>query len=126
MKLGVHIVGFDFPGGAAAIGAALARAGEAAEQAGIDNLSVMDHYLQIAGDADGPMLEGYTTLGYLAAHTSTVELQLLVTGVSYGTPGCLPRPYRPWTCYPAVVRSSGWEPPGTSASMLHWAYRSRR
>ena len=89
MKLGVHIVGFDFPGGAAAIGAALARAGEAAEQAGIDNLSVMDHYLQIAGDADGPMLEGYTTLGYLAAHTSTVELQLLVTGVTYRHPGLL-------------------------------------
>jgi F420-dependent oxidoreductase-like protein len=89
MKLGVHIVGFDFPGGTASIGAALARAGEAAEQAGIDNLSVMDHYLQIAGDADGPMLEGYTTLGYLAAHTSTVELQLLVTGVTYRHPGLL-------------------------------------
>ena len=58
MKLGVHIVGFDFPGGAAAIGAALARAGEAAEQAGIDNLSVMDHYLQIAGDADGTDARG--------------------------------------------------------------------
>ena len=33
------------------------------------------------------MLEGYTTLGFLAAHTSTVELQLLVTGVTYRHPG---------------------------------------
>jgi F420-dependent oxidoreductase-like protein len=35
------------------------------------------------------MLEGYTTLGYLAAHTETVELQLLVTGVTYRHPGLL-------------------------------------
>ena len=35
------------------------------------------------------MLEGYTTLGFLAAHTSTVELQLLVTGVTYRHPGLL-------------------------------------
>jgi F420-dependent oxidoreductase-like protein len=53
----------------------------------------MDHYLQIAGmgvgDADAPMLEGYTTLGFLAAHTRTVELQLLVTGVMYRHPGLL-------------------------------------
>ena len=35
------------------------------------------------------MLEGYTTLGFLAAHTSTVELQLLMTGVTYRHPGLL-------------------------------------
>ena len=35
------------------------------------------------------MLEGYTTLGFLAAHTSTVDLQLLVTGVTYRHPGLL-------------------------------------
>ena len=56
------------------------------------NLSVMDHYLQLGGgtgSAERPMLEGYTTLGYLAAITSTVELQLLVTGVTYRHPGLL-------------------------------------
>ena len=66
---------------------------EAAERAGVPNLSAMDHYLQIAGmgvdGAKAPMLEGYTTLGYLAAHTETVELQLLVTGVTYRHPGLL-------------------------------------
>lgn len=93
MDLGVHLVNFDFSGGAAAIRPTLARVGEAAEQAGIANLSAMDHYLQIAGvgvgGAEAPMLEGYTTLGYLAAHTEKVELQLLVTGVTYRHPGLL-------------------------------------
>jgi F420-dependent oxidoreductase-like protein len=35
------------------------------------------------------MLEGYTGLGFLAGLTSTVELQLLVTGVTYRHPGLL-------------------------------------
>lgn len=93
MELGVHLVNFNYPGGTAAIGPTLAAAGRAAEEAGVDNLSVMDHYLQMEGmglgDPDAPMLEGYTTLGFLAAHTSTVKLQLLVTGVTYRHPGLL-------------------------------------
>jgi F420-dependent oxidoreductase-like protein len=93
MRVGVHLVNFDAPGGPAAIGPTLARVGAAAEQAAVANLSLMDHYLQIArigiGGADAPMMEGYTTQGYLAAHTSTVKLQLLVTGVTYRHPGLL-------------------------------------
>lgn len=93
MDVGVHIVNFDLPGGPASIGGVLARAGRAAEAAGLANLSVMDHYLQMdvpsLGGAHAPMLEGYTTLGYLAAHTQTVELQLLVTGVTYRHPALL-------------------------------------
>ncbi len=93
MRIGIHLVNFDVPGGPAAIGATLARVGDAAESAGMANLSLMDHYLQLAGmgmgDVHAPMLEGYTTLGYLAAHTRTVELQLLVTGVTYRNPALL-------------------------------------
>lgn len=93
MRLGVHLVNYDLPGGPSAIAPTLARVGAAAEAAGVDNLSAMDHYLQIAGvgggTAEAPMLEGYTTLAYLAAHTRTVELQLLVTGVTYRHPGLL-------------------------------------
>jgi F420-dependent oxidoreductase-like protein len=89
MRLGVHVIRFDFAGGAVAVGPALAAVGEAAEQAGVANLSVMDHYLQIMGDPGAPMLEGYTTLAFLAARTRTVELQLLVTGVTYRHPGLL-------------------------------------
>ena len=91
MRLGVHLVKFDFDGGPAAIGPTLARFGEAAEDAGIDNVSLMDHYFQLPfmGGPDLHMLEGYTTLGFLAGHTSTVDLQLLVTGVTYRHPGLL-------------------------------------
>ncbi|SBW19349.1 putative F420-dependent oxidoreductase [Candidatus Protofrankia californiensis] len=54
-------------------------------------LSVMDHYFQMEAmfPADEPMLEGYTTLGFLAAHTSRLRLGLLVTGVTYRHPGLL-------------------------------------
>lgn len=93
MRLGVHLVNFDLPGGPSTIAPTLARVGAAADAAGVANLSAMDHYLQMPGmgrgDEEPPMLEGYTTLGYLAAHTRTVELQLLVTGVTYRHPGLL-------------------------------------
>jgi F420-dependent oxidoreductase-like protein len=91
VRLGVHLVAFGAPGGSAGIASMLAALGGAAEEAGVDNLSLMDHYLQlemVGGDRD-PMLEGYTTLGFLAACTRTVELQLLMTGVTYRHPGLL-------------------------------------
>ncbi len=93
MRVGVHLVSFAFPGGSPGIGPTLARVGRVAEDSGVANLSVMDHYLQMPGvglgDVDEPMIEAYTTLGFLAAHTRTVELQVLVTGVMYRHPGLL-------------------------------------
>ncbi len=91
MRLGVHLVDFGVTGGPAALAGALAGVGRAADEAGIDVLSLMDHYFQLEflGDVTAPMLEGYTTLGFLAAHTSAVELQLLMTGVTYRRPGIL-------------------------------------
>jgi F420-dependent oxidoreductase-like protein len=91
VHLGIHIVRFDHPDGPAAIGPTLARAGRAAEAVGISHLSVMDHWFQMeqTGGPSAPMLEGYTTLGYLAAHTTTIPLGLLVTGVTYRHPGLL-------------------------------------
>jgi F420-dependent oxidoreductase-like protein len=91
VRLGVHLVAFGTPEGPEGISSMLADLGGAVEEAGVDNLSLMDHYLQLGmlgGDHD-PMLEGYTTLGFLAAHTRTVELQLLMTGVTYRHPGLL-------------------------------------
>ncbi|HSV41095.1 MAG TPA: LLM class F420-dependent oxidoreductase [Nocardioidaceae bacterium] len=91
MRLGFHVVTFDFDGGPAVMGPTLATVAKTAEEAGFDNLSLMDHYFQIGylGDPESPMPEGYTTLGFLAAHTSTVELQLMVSGVTYRHPGLL-------------------------------------
>ncbi|MFE9675439.1 LLM class F420-dependent oxidoreductase [Streptomyces sp. NPDC006259] len=91
MRVGVHINRFGGSGGGPALGAELAAAGAAAEAAGVSRLSVMDHYFQMEfnGGAEEPMLEAYTTLAFLAAHTSTVRLGALVTGVTYRHPGLL-------------------------------------
>lgn len=92
MDLGIHVPIFDIDGGTTAIAPELARVGAAAEESGATWLSFMDHFFQIEPTglpAEAHMLEGYTTLGYLAAHTSTVSLGLLVTGVTYRHPGLL-------------------------------------
>ncbi|MDT0568515.1 LLM class F420-dependent oxidoreductase [Streptomyces sp. DSM 3412] len=95
MRLGINIVGFDEAAGDlkrhGGLGPELAAVGAAAEAAGVGRLSVMDHYFQmeVLGGAESAMLECYTTLGHLAAHTSTVQLGALVTGVTYRHPGLL-------------------------------------
>lgn len=89
MRVGVRINRFDHPGGGPALAAGLGAAGAAAEEAGVSWLSVMDHWFQMDfnGRAEDPMLEACTTLGHLAARTSTVRLGVLVTGVTYRHPG---------------------------------------
>jgi len=92
MQVGLHITGFSWPDGAAGIGPTLAKTARAADDAGIASISVMDHFFQLGGPfgaADEPMLEGYTTLGYLAGLTRRAQLHLLVTGVTYRHPGIL-------------------------------------
>jgi F420-dependent oxidoreductase-like protein len=51
----------------------------------------MDHFFQIEmiGKPDEPMLEGYSALNFLAAHTNSIKLGVLVTGVIYRYPGIL-------------------------------------
>jgi len=63
----------------------------AAEAAGFDLVTVMDHFYQIrgVGPETEPMLEAYTTLAALAAKTSRVKLATLVTGVTYRNPALL-------------------------------------
>jgi F420-dependent oxidoreductase-like protein len=63
----------------------------AAESAGFDLVTVMDHFYQIGviGREDEPMLEAYTTLGALAARTNRVMLGTMVTGVTYRNPALL-------------------------------------
>ncbi|WNI14339.1 LLM class F420-dependent oxidoreductase [Actinacidiphila sp. ITFR-21] len=91
MELGLHFADFTWTGGAARLGPDLARAAREAEAAGIARLTVMDHVWQIehVGPAENEMLEGYTALGFLAAHTERVLLHTLVTGVVYREPGLL-------------------------------------
>ena len=91
MKIGLSLPSFTWPGGPPRIGADLAAIARAAEQAGFDAITVMDHFFQIRsfGPPEREMLEAYTTLGYLAASTSRVRLMALVTGVTYRHPGIL-------------------------------------
>jgi alkanesulfonate monooxygenase len=91
VKLGIHVPRLTYPGGASTLGDDLARIAAAADAAGFDRLSVMDHVWQIGphGPKEQEMLEAYTTLGYLAAHTSRIKLLTLVTGVTYRAPGLL-------------------------------------
>ena len=91
MRLGLHIPDFTWPGGPSQLGGRLAEVAQAAEDAGFDRLSVMDHVWQIrvVGDPEQEMLEAYTALGFIAAHTSRISLLTLVTGAVYRPPGLL-------------------------------------
>src|SRR5215475_6503204 len=64
---------------------------QAAESAGFDLVTVMDHFYQIraVGPETEPMLEAYTALGGLAARTTRILLGTLVTGVTYRNPALL-------------------------------------
>jgi F420-dependent oxidoreductase-like protein len=89
VKLGIHFGHFDLPGGAPALAGTVANVARAAEEGGCAIFTLMDHWFQMdrVAPAEEPMLEGYTTLGFLAAHTQRIKLGLLVTGVTYRHPG---------------------------------------
>jgi F420-dependent oxidoreductase-like protein len=89
VKIGLQLNRFDYAGGTPAIGPTLARVARDADDAGFDSIWVMDHFFQIRGlgPVEDPMLEGWTTLGFLAAHTSRVRVGLMVGGVHYRLPG---------------------------------------
>ena len=91
MRLAVHCSNLTWPGGPAELGPTLAGVARAADEGGVTTLTLMDHYFQMEqlGGPDEPMLEGYTSLGFLAGQTSNLELGLLVTGVTYRHPGLL-------------------------------------
>jgi F420-dependent oxidoreductase-like protein len=91
MRIGLQVPDFTWPGGPARLGADLAAIARAADAAGFDKLAVMDHFFQIevVGPPEHDMLEAYTTLGFLAAHTERVKLLTLVTGAIYRHPGIL-------------------------------------
>src|SRR5665213_306221 len=91
MKVGLQINRFDYPGGEQNIGSHLKTIVQAAEKAGIYSIWVMDHFFQLQGIGDykDPMLEAYTTLGFVAGVTEKVKLGTLVTGVIYRDPAVL-------------------------------------
>src|SRR5215471_21697712 len=91
MKIGLQIPDFSTPRGPERLGRELATVARTADEAGFEYIAVMDHFFQIlaVGPAEKEMLEGYTTLAYLAACTSRATLVTLVTGTIYREPGLL-------------------------------------
>lgn len=91
MKLGLQINDFSWPGGPARLGVTLAEIAQTAEECGFDRLGVADHFWQhpIMGGPEADELECYTTLAFLAANTSNVELTAMVTGTHFRHPSVL-------------------------------------
>jgi F420-dependent oxidoreductase-like protein len=91
VKFGLQISRFRWPGGPPQIASTLAQIARTADDAGFASIWLMDHFFQISSIAkpEEEMLEAYTTLGFLAAHTSRARLGTLVTGVHYRHPGIL-------------------------------------
>ena len=91
MQLGIHYSNFTHPDWHTRITERLTETAKVADQGGVDLMTVMDHWFQmeVRGGPSHPMLEGYTTLGYLAGITENLRLSMLVTGVTYRYPGLL-------------------------------------
>ena len=91
MRIGLQVPRFTWPDAPASIGPRLAEIGRTADEAGFASIWVMDHFFQIGvvGEAEEPMLEGYSALNFLAGITDRVKLGTLVTGVHYRYPGIL-------------------------------------
>lgn len=91
MEFGIHIADFTWKSGPAQLGPALAAHVRNAEAAGIQRITVMDHFWQLPGigPVEHEMLEAYATLGFIAAHTEKALLHTLVTGVIYRHPSLL-------------------------------------
>jgi F420-dependent oxidoreductase-like protein len=91
VRVGVQIPDFQGAGGPQQLGRRLAEVARTADEAGFSSIAVMDHFFQIGviGPPEGDMLEAYTTLGYLAACTSSARLLTVVTGAVYRHPGVL-------------------------------------
>ena len=89
---GFHMPNFTFPGTPDdRLFDRVVQNVQAAEKAGFDLVTVMDHFYQIrgVGPETDPMLEAYTTLGALATQTTKVNLGTLVSGVTYRNPALL-------------------------------------
>lgn len=94
MRVGLQLPRFDFPGQPASIRPTLTAIAQAAEANGFASLWVMDHLFQLPedtglGGAGEPMLEAYTTLGFLAGATERIALGPMVASAVLRPPGLL-------------------------------------
>ncbi|MBI4671446.1 MAG: TIGR03560 family F420-dependent LLM class oxidoreductase [Chloroflexi bacterium] len=88
MRIGLQIPDFEWPGSPQNIGAKLIDIAKTADQVGFYSLWVMDHFFHDE-NPEGFMLEGYSTISYLAAVTHRIKIGVLVSGNIYHHPGIL-------------------------------------
>jgi alkanesulfonate monooxygenase SsuD/methylene tetrahydromethanopterin reductase-like flavin-dependent oxidoreductase (luciferase family) len=91
MKLSISLTNYTWPGAADTLAKHLSDLAVQVDDAGMDTLWVADHLLQMDPNAsiDEPMLEAYTTLGFLAATTSSLRLGTMVTWATIRPPALL-------------------------------------
>jgi F420-dependent oxidoreductase-like protein len=91
MRVGIHFANFTLDVAPENLGQTLATTARIADEGGVSVFTLMDHWFQMEmmATSEDPMLEGYTSLGFLAGQTTTMTLGLLVTGVTYRHPGLL-------------------------------------
>jgi F420-dependent oxidoreductase-like protein len=89
MKIGIQVNQFNW--GTENISKHLSQIAVTADKEKFDTFWVMDHFFQIMyiGQPEEPMLEAYTTLGFVAGQTKRIKLGTMVTGVIYRYPGLL-------------------------------------
>src|SRR5215208_1991359 len=126
VRIGLQVPRFTWPDAPDSIGPKLAEIGRTADEAGFASLWVMDHFFQIGvvGDAEEPMLEGYSALNFLAGITDRAKLGTLVTGVHYRYPGILLKTVTSLDVLSGGRPTSASAQDGTNASPGAWVCRS--
>jgi F420-dependent oxidoreductase-like protein len=91
LKLGLHIPETSWQGGSPGLRTVLQDVVQQAEAAGFDLITVADHVWlhPIMGGPEKSHVEAYTTLGFVAAHTTRVRLLAMATAASYRPAGLL-------------------------------------
>ncbi len=92
IRMGLQIPNFTYPGvDVVDLFERLSAMAVTAESSGFDSVFVMDHFYQLPmlGAPDQDMFEAYSLLNALAARTSTVNLGVMVGGMTYRNPAYL-------------------------------------
>ena len=86
MKLGLHVPVFAWEGGSDALADHLSNVAEAAEAAGFDQITVMDHLFALGDDYRKPDARGLHRTRFHRRRTTRMRLGTQVTGVTYRHP----------------------------------------
>lgn len=90
MRISITVTNFSWPA-TDGLRDRLVEVASIADQAGFDTVFVADHLMQAepGTDPNEPVLEAFTTLGHLAAHTQRVRLGTMVTAAPWRPPAIL-------------------------------------